>query len=689
MRPLAVLSLILLAVGALFFALMSVLGQGERGTVVEPSPLVKPAQGEPGSDGDLTAPVDTEVAVSDPAPRKELPQATEQGLAASGHIRGVVVGPDGAPVDRAQVFLRQEPGGPSSLSEALEILQEVPRPAPKKQSTTDTAGRFRFDGLTAGRDWTVEVKHELYTVANVGPIEVPEEGGTEERIELEFGLELFGVVSEAETGAPIEGARVVLDSPLAAFLPSTRESPGRIEVASDATGRYELANVGTGQKVLIVSAPGYATEMHSNVLDQIRAGATADPTVWHKNRQKQLAGLVPQPKEPQQFDVELEPGQAIAGRVLGPDRAGIASVPIEALSQSGEIGSRGSATSTAEGEFLIEGLAAGIYTVRAELSGFECTPLQRVEAGTTDLEIVLAEQGSVTGRVVDATTGEPVTSFTCRVRTLHPRNITWGGIVAKQNFRDRSNGAFALSGISEGDFIVEAFAKGYASSFSEPFHVTQGVETQNVEVRLTRGGTIKGSLVDSYSGQPVAGALVKTNDNNYVDAELMQIFNAISQSASTKTSVRTGDDGQFELTLLTPDSYQVQIEKPGYASIMLNDIKVADGLTTELGVQALTKGAIVRGNVYGPEGETIAGATVVLTPSDNDLWSGRNGRTDANGHYVLRNAKPGTYKLYASRPVGTASNPFAPAIDMNQSSVEITVADGGTYDQDLHLGPRN
>ncbi|HED65093.1 MAG TPA: carboxypeptidase regulatory-like domain-containing protein, partial [Planctomycetes bacterium] len=392
--------------------------------------------------------------------------------------------------------------------------------------------------------------------------------------------------------------------------------------------------------------------------------------------------------EPVQWDFDLEVGHRIAGQVLGPDRSGVPGVRIDAISQSGTTGSRGSTVSGKDGEFLIEDLGEGIYTLRAQAEGYQTAPLQRVETDRTDVEILLAEQGGVEGRVVDAATGKPMRGFTVRIRTLHPRNVSWGGEVAKTTVRDQADGSFRLGGISEGDYVAEAFARGYASSFSAPFHVDQGIQTRDVVVRLTKGGTIHGKVLDAYTGQPVQGAIVRTNENNYVDSEIMLILNSMGSSATSKASTKTDANGEFTLSLLTPDTYQVRVEKPGYTTLILNDVSVDDGPATEVGSFSLSKGAIVTGTVLGPDDEPIAGAQVTMRSTDSGVFGSYETRTDAHGNFVLENAKAGTFSLAASRPPTPNSNPFAPVIDIQNSEIEITLADGGTYQYELRLPAR-
>ena len=79
---------------------------------------------------------------------------------------------------------------------------------------------------------------------------------------------------------------------------------------------------------------------------------------------------------------------------------------------------------------------------------------------------------------------------------------------------------------------------------------------------------------------------------------------------------RVGTGREFELQLLTPDTYQLRIEKDGYTSVILNDINVADSAPTDLGIFSLLRGAIVTGLVLDPDDHSVPGAQVVMIESN-------------------------------------------------------------------------
>lgn len=700
MRPLIVLLLVLGAVAALLVAVTTLSEDGPRGPITTPRADRTAETSAPAERGELAVPVERDVSRPEEAEVREvvrsMPVASVESGAQSGLLWGSVVDPNGTPIAGARLSLLRVKGGPSVLGEGLHLLGEGAPPRPVRQLETDREGGFRFEGIAPGRDWTIVATHPKFVRVEVGPIDVPVEGGIEERIVLKFGRVLTGRVVDSITRAPLTGARLVVENPLSAFLPSSRRQEGRVEAVTDDKGFYTFNNLGTGQRSLTLTAPGYATQYHANftnTLAELRRGTQpVDPTenVFGTRKIRNPEAAPPEePRGPMVYDFAMAPGKTIAGRVVGPDRRGVEGVEVLAINQAGEVGSRGTALTVAGGEFVIEDLGEGVYTLRPEAEGYQATPVQRIEVGTTDVEIVMAEQGGVSGRVVDAETGKPLSSFICRVRTHHPRNVAWGSQVAERSFQNRRDGTFTIQGVSEGEFVVEAVARGYASSFSEAFRVEQGIQTGDVLVRVTKGGTLRGRVVDSYTGEPIVGAVVSTNDNNYVDSEIMALFANMSSSATSKEEAKTDDKGEFELELLTPATYQLRIEKPDYTAIVQNDVNVADGVPTELGTFSLMRGATVTGRVVGPDGEPIPGANVVMHHADPGLMMSYSARTDAQGRYRLKNARPGDYKLSASRPMGPNSNPFAPVVDLRHSEIEVSVADGQDYDFQLTLGPAN
>jgi hypothetical protein len=91
------------------------------------------------------------------------------------------------------------------------------------------------------------------------------------------------------------------------------------------------------------------------------------------------------------------------------------------------------------------------------------------------------------------------------------------------------------------------------------------------------------------------------------------------------------------------------------------------------------------GKVYLSDGSVAAGVNVTMTPADGSSAQGLRARSNGTGDFLFDNAAPGSYKLAASRvPTGRGS-PFDTIIDIKNSEIDITLADGQELVQDLRL----
>jgi uncharacterized GH25 family protein len=679
MRPLVVLLIVLGALAALLFALTTLTGSGRKGedlrgleatTAVDSnSPkaqLVQPQAPTEASAAARTENTDTRQAPQGPQGARKL---------AYGAIEGIVVDrANDRPIAEATVSLLN--ARPASI-EDLHLLRGEEPPRPVQKAVTDEKGTFRFEQLDPNKDWSLVVSHARYlTYSTDSTIPVPEGGAWTEKIALELGQTLSGSVRDAQTHQPVPGATLSVDSGFAAQ--TRKRTQTRIETQTDANGVYVFNNVGAtvGQsKTLTVSAPGYATQVHPNFA-LVNFGEA--PTHF-KNRQP------PPGLEPRQQDFELEPGKQIAGKVVGPEQRGIAGIELEAMSQTGQIVSSGWGKSGANGEFLIEGLAEGIYTVRVTATQYDASPLQRVEAGDTNVLIELFEQASVSGRVLDES-GRGLSNFVVKARASNDVSKAFGAVVAQRQVRGAKDGHFELKGVPEGSYVIEALAEGYSSSFSDTLTATQGLETSDVVVRMSKGGSLSGRVVSSYDGAPITGAEVSTQDNDYIDGQIWDLFASLEPTASTKAKVFTDAEGRFSIELMTPGLYQVQVKIRGHSPMAIKDVLVVDGQETAMPPIRLIRGAVIRGTVLGPGSEAQAGATVQLTPADFGFNGHREARTDGSGRFVIDNAEPGSYQLSATRPLSGASNPFGAIADMKQSQIEVALEDGKEYDFTLKIG---
>jgi protocatechuate 3,4-dioxygenase beta subunit len=563
---------------------------------------------------------------------------------APGAVHGVVVDEEGEPIAGAEVLLREE--RPRSWSEEEPV--EPGGTPPAARAVTDANGGFRFEALDPERRWRLTAGAEAYLPWGADT-PVRSGGVWNERITLLAPRSLRGTVRAATNREPILGALLVLDGL------DSRRSPSRVETSTDSAGEYRLENVSPVGRTLVLSAPGFATRVVRTPF-QVGAGA----------RLLDRSAVV---------DFELRQARSIAGRVLGPAGPAMPGIDVVAYSPSIELDSLGSTTSAEDGSFRIEGLAEGLYTVEVRAPGFAPTSVEGVRTETTDLSLTLVALERVSGIVLDPD-GRPLESFGVQARKLEGARQSW--VVTGRRLQASPLGAFELEGLPPGTHVIEAWAPGFALGSSEPFEVVPGSASEGVTVRLTRGGSLSGLVVDGRTGAPVAGAEVSLDDEAFVFC--WPWFTA-------PPGARTDAAGRFEFAALAPGEHAVRIHARGHAPRCVT-VRVSEGLETELSPQVLSSGASVTGVVHGLEGKPVPGATVQLTPADaNQMHGNRTARTDATGRFWIGHAQPGCYQLSAVRPPHLRSgDPFEAIGDMRRSQKEVVLKEGESYELDLELG---
>jgi protocatechuate 3,4-dioxygenase beta subunit len=438
----------------------------------------------------------------------------------------------------------------------------------------------------------------------------------------------------------------------------------RITTVTRADGSYRIDNIPPGQnRTLICRAPGFGT-----------MSATLE-----------FKGQVERPIA-QNF--RMRPGLTISGRVIEQGGAPIPSASIDALFFGQGESARGNGKSVEGGRFEVADLAAGSYMLIATAEGFSDWRQNGIEAGTSNIEITLRRQGAISGRVLADDTGSPLRTFECSLRMSVGNQTPLGRTIKTQSFRDAEGGAFTLVGVETGTYVVQATALGYAPTLSDPIEVVDGRPTGDVLVRMTKGGSLVGRVVDP-NGKPVKDARVSTQDNNFVENELMAMLGGFVPRNTTHATALTDSNGSYELALLSPGIYQVRIDHASYTKQVMNDLRVTEGSPVEVAPVRLTKGAVVRGRVYGSDGAPLQGAKVELrgpNPETRVPYADST-TTDNEGRYVITRVPSGSFTLHASNSlVANSADPFQAIIDMKRSETRIVVVEGKEYTQELYLG---
>jgi hypothetical protein len=238
----------------------------------------------------------------------------------------------------------------------------------------------------------------------------------------------------------------------------------------------------------------------------------------------------------------------------------------------------------------------------------------------------------------------------------------------KRSVRTDAQGRFLLNLLPAGAIQVKVAAPGYDDSILTA-QMNRGAETR-LDIALAshrtslaaRGtATLSGHVLDSESGQPLAGA-------------------RISIRGSTAGTVSTAGDGSFQFAAFPESKAEVQAELDGYQKATTPWVAGAKSLTIRLSGGASLKGNVVAEAYDRPT--PISGASVRLAGRDKTATTDRDGRFCILSLVGGRNAVQVEISAdgYAARTV-TTSLPNDGAILENVALAGTAVVDGSVADQ--------
>lgn len=286
------------------------------------------------------------------------------------------------------------------------------------------------------------------------------------------------------------------------------------------------------------------------------------------------------------------------------------------------------------GEFVLDRLQPGNYTLEFSGDGIEEKTLKDIPASSDNLEVELVYVGKpkLSGTVVDAQTGRPIKKFQIHVKQLERSH---GCFLQDDQLTTFANdeGTFEVEAVGPGVYQVQALAAGYAPAWSEKINTDQNVAARIV---LTAGGASIQGIVFDESGQPVKGAKV-------VPLSLASgtMWETEDTFMSDKGAVVTNDEGEFVLVGLPAGRESLKITHPEFIFTIVKDIQTTLGQCTANIKVTLRAGCIVEGFVYDVDGNPQEGVAIYAqdvehTPYYNEQ-AGRLGTatSEPNGFYRI------------------------------------------------------
>lgn len=305
----------------------------------------------------------------------------------------------------------------------------------------------------------------------------------------------------------------------------------------------------------------------------------------------------------------------ISGKVTFHDGSPAAGTGIVAVGFAG----RGKASANSEGEYALQGLKPGRYTLAARLEGFARATVQNVEVEadeeTGDIDFILLQGGTLEGALLEEDNGG-VDGEVCLV-------LLREGPGAAEVYRAAAGeeGRFSIKAITPGRYRVETYAPDCLPVDNSHIEISDG-EAHRIEIVCRRGGWISGTVLDERQ-EPVANA---------------EVFASAMQAGGGGASAVSDDDGGFKLRALPEGRYKVSAMHADYRPTKPLIVAVQPGQGCEdisillrTDAEGIIAGKVLSGN------KPIQDATVTIGRTDGSDST----TTDFFGRFVFSGVEKG------------------------------------------------
>jgi uncharacterized GH25 family protein len=345
---------------------------------------------------------------------------------------------------------------------------------------TDASGRFEIHGLRPG-PWTIsgEDTHAGTFGDSEEPIQLARGETKEITIDLNCGASIAGRVVD-QNGSAVAGVSVQ-------FRHTKANDEGQAATAEDGSFRAAMMEGGGDYRAMVLRNPMSGPELPP-------ANGTPFPLISVADCNAAVTGVV--------LGVRVDQ-LAIAGKVVDSTGAPVADARVfaDVIDATGKPRWRGPAggfqgpadTTDVDGHFSIPNLSTGAYALRARSPAGVETIVLGVNAGRSDVTLVLPAPGAIDVTVAGFSSSPEVAAV--------PNSPNTAPVLAKQQ-----GFAYVLANLSPGSYVVTARTTSEAAS--AVVTVAAGL-TVRTELTSAGSGVVAGHVRDFRSGKPVEGAMCR------------------------------------------------------------------------------------------------------------------------------------------------------------------------------------
>ncbi len=385
-------------------------------------------------------------------------------------------------------------------------------------------------------------------------------------------------------------------------------------------------DIGRVMKDAVVTVAGNTSSWVSNSTGQVYIpGLFADANGTHYDIWAEKTAYDPSPVQ----DIVVSPdnitevtlvvsGGIIFGQVTdanGPIEG--ANVSIATLGYSNVTG--------ADGMYQLTGIPGGTHSVTASAAGYvDQSKVAVLDTGGFQFVnfFMTSQTGEITGRVLHATTDEPLEGAAVAVIV---------GEVTITVLSD-ANGTYRLPNMPAGTYSLTASLEGFNSSTVGDIEVVANVTTEGVDILIEEKPT-------SLYGVVKAGTLLLVGAHVVVDG--------------TNLSANSSLEGEYSIRNISAGSYTVTVTLEGYITTTVPGVVIPRGTEVRLDIVLVGLPGGLRGTVLDSDTRApLAGVTVVIVDIEPNQ---RTTVTNINGEFQFTGVAAGNYTIRLStegyRPV--------------------------------------
>ncbi|MEQ8766296.1 MAG: carboxypeptidase-like regulatory domain-containing protein [Planctomycetota bacterium] len=571
-----------------------------------------------------------------------IPVSDERLASGSGRLFGQVFDPGGEPVSKGEVWVYLPAGhqleqmlaqfSKENHQQVFEQLRRNPEAARQlagaakrvRRVKTDEDGRYRITDL-AGGTYFVDAAAGQECLAEPVRVELDEQTGRELDLRLAVGSTVTIYVRD-QLGYPVPEARVALDATSGPIDPAAGIDP-----------------VGTswGIRDPLERRSGKTDEKGRLVLTGLRAGQTYRPEAEAKEY------YLPSELQPivvtsnRELTIAMIGFTVLSGVVIAPDGQPAAKAIVRVDGQT-------KTQCDEAGQFRLGELRVGeapltLFAATEDLDGIAKETVSLVRGEKREgLRILLQKSARVRGIVRDRR-GQPIIGAQVSASAVSGDTVSFEQLVSfgNMNVSNRFEVSPHLLSTGEISFSFESVEVDGAASIEIIEEETETVETfvdEPFEVSSSPMQVQQFESITSLSEIPL-------QDIDSIFQDLSRNGSWRSLGGGSSRSTVTDENGEYEILGLWPGDYSVTSSAKGYLpseAPMVVHLPVMGA--EERADFELTRGAVIEGTTFGPDGQPLANVDVFVLQGDNYVSTIS---TDEKGHYLADGIPGGTYDLYA------------------------------------------